>query len=96
MNKRVYLLKGFLIFTIKKLLVYRVKLISDILGMIIVPIILSYFLWKSLIGNNNLGMTLDYIMIYIIISNVILLFTQVNLENEFSKDIKGPSLGQKC
>lgn len=95
MNKKVYLLKGFLIFTIKKLLVYRVRLVSDIWGMVIIPIILSYFLWKSLITNNNLEMTLDYIMIYIIISNVILLFTQVHLENEFSKDIKGPSLGQK-
>ena len=95
MNKKIYLLKGFLAFTIKKLLVYRVRLISDILGMVIIPIILSYFLWKSLISNNDLEMTLDYIMIYIIISNVILLFTQVHLENEISKDIKGPSLGQK-
>lgn len=95
MREKIYLIKGFFLFTLKKTMAYRVKLISDTVGMLFVPIILGYFMWGSLLENNDLGMTLDYMMKYIIISNVVLLFTQVHVENELSRDIKSPKLGQK-
>lgn len=95
MKKKIYLLKSFLVFTIKKTLVYRIYLISNIFSMVVIPIIINYFMWKSLLSNNNVGMTFHNMMTYIIISNIILLFTQVHLEQDFSKDIKSPKLGQK-
>lgn len=86
---------GYLSYSIRKLLTYRIYIISEIIGSLLLPIVLNYFIWKSLLQTNTIGYSLNEMMRYIIISNVILLFTQIRIEGEIEKDIKTYRLGQK-
>ncbi len=93
--KQEKILFGYFKYSIKKLLMYRVYLISELVGSLLVPILISYFLWKSLLETNQLGYDLKGMMMYIVISNLILLFTQIHAEHELENDIKTYRLGQK-
>jgi ABC-2 type transport system permease protein len=86
---------GYFSYSIKKFLMYRVYLISEVLSSLILPIILNFFLWKSLLEANPINYNLKEMMRYIIISNVILLFTQIHVEYDLERDIKTYRLGQK-
>lgn len=86
---------GYLSYSIRKLFTYRIYIISEIIGSLLLPIVLNYFIWKSLLQTNTIGYNLNEMMRYIIISNVILLFTQVRIEGEIEKDIKTYRFGQK-
>lgn len=81
--------------SIKKLFMYRIYIISELLNNLVFPILISFFLWRTLIGSNEVGYSLKQMMVYIIISNIILLFTQIHVENEMEEDIKSYKLGQK-
>lgn len=87
--------RGYLSYSIRKLFTYRIYIISEIIGSLLLPIVLNFFLWKSLLQTNTIGYSLNEMMRYIIISNVILLFTQVRVEGEIEKDIKTYRFGQK-
>lgn len=86
---------GFFVYSLKKLLMYRVYIISEIIGALIIPVILQFFLWRSILQTNSIGYSLAEMMRYIVISNIILLFTQIHAEHEIESDIKTYKLGQK-
>lgn len=86
---------GYFEYSIKKLFMYRVYVLGELFGGIILPIVLNFFLWSSLIETNSIGYNLKEMMSYIIISNVVLLFTQIHVEHELESDIKTYKLGQK-
>lgn len=86
---------GYFDYSVKRFLTYRIYLIGELLSSLVLPIVLSFFLWKSVIGSNSVGYNLSEMMRYIIVSNVILLFTQIHVENDLEKDIKTYRLGQK-
>ncbi len=86
---------GYLENSIKKLFLYRIYIFSEILNNLFFPILISFFLWKSIISNNEIGYSLKEMMVYIVISNVILIFTQIHVENEIEGDVKTYKLGQK-
>lgn len=93
--KSIKVFLGYFDYSIKKFLMYRVYLIGQILGSLILPIILNFFLWSSLIEANPINYNLKEMMRYIIVSNVILLFTQIHVEHDLERDIKTYRLGQK-
>ncbi|QSX06472.1 ABC-2 family transporter protein [Sedimentibacter sp. zth1] len=80
---------------IKKLFMYRIFIISEIVNSLILPILLNFFLWKSIIKYNSIGYNLQEMMLYIIVSNIILLFTQIHIEHNIEGDVKTYKLGQK-
>lgn len=81
--------------SIKKLFLYRIYIITEILNNLFFPILISFFLWRSIIDSNEIGYDLKQMMMYIIISNIILLFTQIHVEDEIEGDVKTYKLGQK-
>ncbi len=86
---------GYFTYSIKKLLMYRVYLIGEIIGSLLLPVILNFFLWKSLLQTNQIDYSLTQMMEYIIVANVVLIFTQIHAEHEIEGDIKTHRLGQK-
>ncbi|HBT49921.1 ABC transporter permease [Caldanaerobacter subterraneus] len=93
--RTLYIFMGYFDYSIKRLLMYRIYLIGELLSSLIVPILINFFLWRSLIERNPINYTLKEMMIYIIISNVILLFTEIHAEHDLEKDIKTYRFGQK-
>jgi len=86
---------GFFTYSLKKLLMYRVYIISKAIGGLVIPVVLQFFLWRSILRANSVGYDLTGMMRYIVISNAILLFTQIHAEHEIERDIKTYGLGQK-
>lgn len=95
MKEKINLLKAFCVYTTKGLLMYRINILSDLFTLLIIPIILNFFLWEALTTGNTLTLSFNYIMKYIVLTNSILLITRVKVEQEVSKDVKSPKLGQK-
>nr|MBO2494435.1 ABC transporter permease [Clostridia bacterium] len=93
--RTLYIFIGYFDYSIKRLLMYRIYLIGELLSSLIVPILINFFLWRSLIEGNPINYTLKEMMIYIVISNVILLFTEIHAEHDIEKDIKTYRFGQK-
>lgn len=93
--RTLYIFMGYFDYSIKRLLMYRIYLIGELLSSLIVPILINFFLWRSLIERNPINYTLKEMMIYIIISNAILLFTEIHAEHDLEKDIKTYRFGQK-
>lgn len=86
--------KRYIWFNAKKHFTYKIYFLSEILGNLVVPVLLNLFLWNALLKDNSVGYTLAQISQYIIISNLILMFTQVHLENTMQRDVKTYRLAQ--
>lgn len=79
----------------KRFFTHRIVFIGDFVGGVLIPLLLNYFLWKSLIQTNEIAYTLPQMLIYLIISNVFTLFTSSSFEGEISREINSHRLGLK-
>jgi len=91
----IFLFREYLGVAAKRLLVYREYLFSELIGNLVIPVSLNLLLWNALLRENNVNYTFLGITKYIIISNLIFMFTQIHMENLLCADIKTYRLGQK-
>lgn len=82
-------------FSLKRIFMYRVYLVSEVIGGLLVPIIINLFLWRSLLSTNEILYSFPEILRYITVSNLVMLFTQIHVEDELKIDVKTYRLGQK-
>ena len=88
------ILKSYAHIGIKRLFIYRIRIASQMLEMIVIPITLYYFFWKSIIDYNPMGYTLPEMIRYIIISNLILTFTHIHADQDLERGIRNHNFGQ--
>ena len=77
----IFLFREYLGVAAKRLLVYREYLFSELIGNLVIPVSLNLLLWNALLRENNVNYTFLGITKYIIISNLIFMFTQIHMEN---------------
>lgn len=82
-------------FQFKRFSYYRVDFFIEIISSLIVPLIINYLFWRSIASTNELTYSFHELIIYITLSNIILDFTQFNLESKIAEDIKTFKLGYR-
>ena len=86
---------GYIQFFAKKQFAYRIYSVTEVMGNLIIPVLLNLLLWNNLIANNPVKYSFPQMVQYIIVSNPIMLFTQVDLHSRMQRDIKTYRLGHK-
>ena len=79
--------------SLRKILAYRINILNHA-GSIMLPISINYFVWDSIIQNNDTSYDLPQMMVYIVFANLIYVFTSIRADSELEQAISSSRFGQ--